>query len=124
MKFNEKIWRNTENNYNNENYTGAILDSIHCLSDLIRDKSELELDGVDLARQAFSLKNAKIKINKLQTKSDKNIQEGIQNLIVGIYQLVRNPRSHEKYTDTQEDADSIISMVSYLYGMINQKLLL
>ena len=38
----------------------------------------------------------------------------------GVYQAFRNPRSHEKVIDTQEDADSIIVFIDYLLRVIDQ----
>ena len=44
----------------------------------------------------------------------------MEQLLRGLYQAVRNPRSHDKYDDKQEDADAIILFVNYLLGIIDQ----
>src|SRR4029453_14671519 len=66
---------------------------------------------------AFGFKNDKpplIKINPLQTQTEKDIQRGLMQVLQGMYALVRNPRSHEKLDDSQETADSIIIFINYL----------
>ena len=119
-KIEERIWKMIQNSYEGRNYTGAILDAIYFLSDLVREKSGLENDGVSLIGQAFGGKSPKLKINKLQSESDKNIQAGITQILRGIYQAIRNPRSHEKYNDSMSNADSIILFVDYLTKIIDQ----
>lgn len=117
-KVNTSLWIAIKSNYTLENYTGAILDSIYYIAELIRDKSGLETDGVSLIGQAFGGNNPKIRVNKLQSETEKNIQKGICSILIGLFQSVRNPRSHEKYNDCQHDADAIILFINYLYTII------
>ena len=117
-KIDEFLWNSIQSSYSSRNYTASIIDAIFFLSNAIRERSGLESDGVALIGAAFGGKNPKLKVNKLQTESDWNIQKGIGQLLRGIYQGIRNPRSHEKYNDTQDDADSIIIFVNYLLKII------
>ncbi len=39
-----KLWDEIENNYKNEDYTGAITNAIYYLRDIIREKANLDLD--------------------------------------------------------------------------------
>ena len=118
-KISEHLWNEISSNYQSRNYTAAILESIYFLSNLIREKTGLEADGVSLAGQAFGGKNPKLKVNKLQTESDWNVQQGMEQILRGIYAAFRNPRSHEKYNDTQDEADSIIVFIDYLIKLID-----
>lgn len=115
----EKLWEMIEKNYENESYSSAILDSIHLLTETIRNKTGLEGDGGSLVGQAFGGENPKIQLSKLQTDSEKNIQKGIQEILRGVYTAIRNPRSHDKLNDSKEEADSIILFINYLLGIIN-----
>jgi len=119
-KISECLWGEVKSNYESRNFTGAILDSIYFLSELIREKTGLEADGVSLVGQAFGGKNPKLKITKLQTESECNVQLGIEQILRGVYQALRNPRSHEKYNDAQDDADSVIVFIDYLLKIIDQ----
>jgi len=115
-----ELWDVIEKNYHNENYTGAIDDAVFHIRDIIREKSTLENDGKDLINQAFSEKNPKIKLNKLRTKHEKNIQTGVRDSLLGIWGLIRNTRNHEKHDDTIEDAFSIILHINYLLKIIGK----
>jgi uncharacterized protein (TIGR02391 family) len=119
-KISQRLWGEVRSNYEGRNFTGAILDSIYFLSNLVRQKTGLEADGVSLAGQAFGGKNPKLKVNKLQTESEWNVQQGVEQIMRGVYHAFRNPRSHEKTSDTQEDADSIIVFIDYLLKVIDQ----
>ena len=70
----ERLWEFVKKNYNSENYSNAILDSIQFIGDLIREKSGLEGDGNTLIGIAFGGENPKIKLNNLQTETEKNIR--------------------------------------------------
>jgi len=119
-RLDSRLWQFIQNSYENRNFTAAIIDALHFLSDLIREKSGLESDGVALIGNAFGGKSPKLKVNKLQSDSDWNMQKGIEQILRGIYQSIRNPRSHRKYNDKPEDADAIILFINYLIGIIDQ----
>lgn len=119
----QELWEVIEKNYENESYSSAILDTIHLLTETIRNKTGLEGDGSSLIGQAFGGDNPKIQLNKLQTESEKNVQKGIQDILRGIFTAIRNPRSHDKHTDSKAEADAIIHFIDYLLRMIdNSKL--
>ena len=117
-KLAEPLWAAIETAYQSRNYTSAILDAIYYLGDFIREKTGLQSDGVLLVGQAFGGKSPKLRVNKLQTQSEWDIQKGTASLLTGLYQGIRNPRSHEKHPDTKEDADAIILFVDYLLRII------
>lgn len=115
-----ELWEAIQKNYDSENYTGAILDAVFRLTDTIRNKTGLEGDGVGLIGQAFGGDDPRIKLNKLQTDSEKDIQRGIQEILRGIYTGIRNPRSHDAMVDDKFSADSIIIFLNYLLKLIDQ----
>jgi len=116
----ERLWEYIKRNYNSESYTNAILDAIQFLGDLIREKSGLEGDGNSLIGQALGGTNPKIKINKLRSESEKNVQKGVQSLLHGVYSAFRNPRSHSKYHDNEEEAFEIIVFLNHLLKLIDK----
>src|ERR1017187_9139148 len=104
-----RLWAAVQTTYEAGNYTGAILDSIYFLSDLIRNKSGLDSDGNALVGAAFGGANPIIKVNPLQTDTDRDEQRGIEQLLRGVYTAIRNPRSHDKRSDSAEQADVIVA---------------
>lgn len=114
------LWESIRTSYEARNYTVAILDAIHCLSELIREHAGLEGDGVTLVGDAFGGKTPRLKVNRLQTESEQNVQRGIEALLRGIYQAIRNPRSHGRYADEEKDAVAIILFIDYLVRIVGQ----
>lgn len=115
-----RLWSAIESAYDGGNYTTAILEAMHFLGQLIRDRSGQEGDGQALVGAAFGGKNPVLKVNQLQTDSDWNMQHGVEQILRGLYQAVRNPRSHEKHTDTQENTEALILFINYLATLIDQ----
>lgn len=115
----ERLWTAIENPYQSGNYSGAVVDSVHFISELIRDRTGLDGDGQELVGKAFSGSSPLLKVNKLQTESERNVQKGIQFLLMGLYQGIRNPRSHGKHADSAEDADSLILFINFLLKIID-----
>ena len=89
-------------------------------SELIRNKSGLDSDGNTLIGSAFGGQNPIIKVNALHTESERDEQRGVEQLLRGIYTAIRNPRSHEKRTDSSETADVLIAFVGWLVGLIDK----
>jgi len=114
----EELWSVIESKYQNGDYTGVIQDCFVYLSEIIRDKSDIKGDGTDLINKAFSENNPRIKINRLETTSDVDEQKGMANILRGLYQFVRNPRSHTKYDDSLYDCNSIIFFIDLIIKKI------
>lgn len=113
-----ELWKAVKSTYEHQNYSGAILDAMYFLSELIRNKTGLEGDGAQLISNAFTGTNPKIKINMLQTDSDISAQKGMAEILRGMYLGIRNPRSHDRLNDTKHEADSIIYFINYLTSII------
>lgn len=114
-----ELWLAIKINYEKRNFTGAILDAFHYLSDLIRKKSGAEGDGSALIGSALGGATPKIKLNRLQSDSEWSVQKGMEQTLRGIYQAIRNPRSHEKISDTDEDAQIIIIFLGYIVRQLD-----
>jgi uncharacterized protein (TIGR02391 family) len=119
-KLDPRLWDALRETYQARNFTGAILDAMHFLSDLLRERTGLESDGVALVGEAFGGNSPKLKVNALQTDSERSVQKGLEQLLRGVYQAVRNPRSHGKVIDTEGDAQAIILFVNYLVKLVGQ----
>lgn len=114
------LWEAVRANYEKRNFTGAILDAFYFLSELLRNKSGTEGDGASLIGQALGGAAPKIKLNRLQTESEWNVQRGMEQLVRGLYQAIRNPRSHDKVSDSEDDAQTLIMFVGHLVKQIDQ----
>lgn len=115
----DDLWASIASAYESGHYTHAILEAVHHLSNVLRDKSGADGDGVALVGQALGGDAPKLRVNALQSETDRNIQKGIEQLLRGIYLAIRNPRSHDQFRDTQEDADAVIHFLNYVLHILN-----
>jgi len=114
------LWKAVESTYQNGNYAHSIVDAMHYLSDFLREKTGVEGDGASLVGQALGGDPPRLRVNKLQTDTEKSIQKGLEQLLRGLYMAVRNPRSHEQWEDSKETADSIIYFINHLLAILDK----
>lgn len=115
----EELWASISAAYEGERFTHAILEALHHLSNVLRDRAGVDGDGAALVGQALSGDQPRLKLNSLQTESEKNVQRGIEQILRGIYLGIRNPRSHEQSSDTKADADAIIHFIDFILRLLN-----
>lgn len=116
----QQLWFAISNSYEARGYTHAILDAMHYLSEIIREKSGLDGDGHSLVGAALGGQSPVLRVNKFQTESEKNIQKGLEQILRGMYQGIRNPRSHEQIEDSKDTADAIILFINYLLCILDE----
>lgn len=114
------LWQAVESTYVVKNYSQAILAAVHHLSTVLRERSGADGDGVKLVAQALGGDSPPIRLNKLQTETERNQQIGTLNMLNGIYQAIRNPRSHGQVVDDKETADAVIYFINYLLAQIEE----
>ncbi len=114
------LWDAISKQYESELYSNAIVEAIHYLSNVLRERANVDGDGASLVGQALGGDAPRLRINRFQTETEKNEQKGLEQILRGIYQGIRNPRSHEQFEDLQSTANSIILFIDYVLGIIGQ----
>lgn len=114
------LWEAISKHYESQIYSSAILEAIHLLSDTLRERANVDGDGMSLVGQALGGESPRLKINKFQTETERNEQKGLEQILRGIYQGVRNPRSHEQCEDSKETADAIIIFINYILEIVSK----
>jgi len=115
------IWEVIKDNYERGSYTTAINNLVHYINEVVQERSGLEnVDNTSLIEQAFFKRPPALKINKCQTKIEKDIQEGVGHLLKGACLAIRNPRSHKRYTDDKLTADRIILFYDYVMEFVRK----
>lgn len=115
----DSLWVAISNAYEVENYSHAILEATYHLSATLRERAGVDGDGATLVGQALGGDDPKLKLNALQTESERNAQKGFEQILRGIYLGIRNPRSHEQTTDDKDTADAIIHFLGYILRLLN-----
>ncbi len=115
-----RLWASVQKSFEDGDFAGSIRECFYFLSDLIRSKSGCESDGVALIGAAFGGANPVVKINPFQTETEQSEQRGMEQLLRGLYAAIRNPRSHEKRSDSVETAEAVITFIGLLISMIDK----
>jgi len=116
----QELWLAVSSTYDSENYSHAILDAMHYLSNLLREKSGTDGDGSQLVGKILGGDSPILRVNKFQTISEKDIQRGLEHILRGLYIGIRNPRSHEQLEDSKETADAVIYFINFLIGILDK----
>lgn len=120
----DELYSKYQDEYIAGNYTGAIKTAILYLTECIRERTDLDLDGDKLISQAFSVSSPYIRLNELKTETEKNEQIGTMMMLQGVYKAIRNPRNHDLKVDNRFTCDSIIILINYfIYLVKNGKLI-
>ena len=112
LKLHNDIVRVSKRAFESKLYAEAILNAYKEVIVRVREISGLrELDGVPLMEQAFSPRNPKIKLNNLQTPSERDEQAGFLSIFRGVALGIRNPKAHENIE--QEDPYKTLEYLSF-----------
>ena len=78
-------------------------------------------DGADLMRTVFSPKNPVLKLNKLESRSEENQQQGYMHIFEGTMMGIRNPRAHEHdIEDSPREAFEMLVIANHLMRMLRR----
>lgn len=82
--------------------TGHYADSVEAsfkeinvrVKEIVKEKTAEDLDGANLMKTVFSLKNPIIKLDNLESETGKSVQLGYMELFSGSMTGIRNPKAH------------------------------
>jgi uncharacterized protein (TIGR02391 family) len=114
-----QLWAAIEGPYDVGNYSHAVLEAVHVVTNVLREKAGVDGDGAVLVGQALGGDNPRIRLNSLETDTERNVQRGIEQILRGIYTAIRNPRSHNAVEDEKATADAVIYFLSYILGLLD-----
>ena len=80
----------------------AILEAFKAVNNEVKRVSDLVQDGQQLMATAFDEKNPVLRLNELQTQSEKDEQAGFKFLYMGAMSGIRNPKAHEQVPNPDE----------------------
>ncbi|HOO61749.1 MAG TPA: TIGR02391 family protein [Bacillota bacterium] len=122
-RIDKDLWNAIKDSYEKESYTNVITNAMMYINEVVQEKSGLEgLDNTKLMDNALLGKAPKLLVNKNQTQSEKDIQQGVGFILKGMCLSIRNPRSHERYNDTKKNADEIILFINYILSLLNKNI--
>jgi uncharacterized protein (TIGR02391 family) len=107
------------------NYFHAVLEATKSVAEKIRQRAGLTTDGLRLVDDAFALGKAGIPMlafNSLRTESERNEQNGMMNLMKGMFSAFRNPTAHApklQWEVDEQDAFDLLTLASLLHRRID-----
>ncbi len=121
IKLRENLWKAIQAHYERNDYTEAVRDAVFHMSEVLREKGSIEdKDGSKLVEVALLGSNPAILVNKNETTTEKDFQQGIGFAFKGIMQSVRNPLSHESFQYTQDEAEVLILYINFLLNQVDK----
>lgn len=102
-------------------YARAVEEAYKRINNTVKAKSGLSADGQDLMNQAFSLRKPVLKLNDLETDSQKDEQLGYMLSLGGCMTGIRNPRAHEhQLWDSPSVALEMLAWANHLMRIIDK----
>lgn len=99
----------------------SVLNAVIAVYDLIRQRTQSNLDGSALAGQAFGLDNGKLIFSEIDTDTGQNDQRGFLQIFQGVYTGVRNVKSHSLTHDLNpQKAAQYLVMLSLLARRVDE----
>lgn len=122
--FHAEIKRHGQSLFLQGQHFHAVFECCKAFDKYVREKSRLDLlSGSGLMAQAFSLEKGRLRLNTLQSQTERDEQEGLKHLCMGLVNAIRNPGGHEPELDrpmSREDALDVLSMISFLYRQVDK----
>ncbi len=88
---------------------------------LVLVQCDREIDGASLMTFAFSVQNPIIKLNELDTETDRNIQQGYMQIMAGAMTGIRNPKAHGNLNPNRNRTLHLITLASLLMYKIDER---
>ena len=95
LQLHKKVVEASRELFKDGHYRDAIYRAFVEVNNFVKRRAKSQLDGRKLMSTVFSPDNPIIKLNPLETQTDKDEQEGFMYLFMGAMQGIRNPKAHE-----------------------------
>lgn len=121
--FHDEIRKIIKSYYLKEYYTEAVFEAAKTYNKLVKEKSQMELGETKLMFQAWDLKTGTLKVNKCETETEMNVQNGLCHLSAGLMLAIRNPNAHEPahlWPTSKEDCLDILAFTSFLLRQLDK----
>ena len=108
--------------YLRKDYFDAVFEATKGLAERVREISGLNSDGNELFQSAFATKDPYIVLNMLATESEKNEYNGLKELLMSLFHLVRNPMAHTpkiNWKQNENEALDILTIISFAHKYLD-----
>lgn len=107
--------------YNDADYREAVLNAMLALTEAIREKSRRDGDGVALASAVFKPEMPILLFSDMTTTAERDDHEGFHKIMLGAFQGIRNPKSHQMHSDLNKiTAAQYLVFISLLVRRVDE----
>ena len=120
--FHDEVVKHAKHQFTDQHYFDAVDECCKAFGKHVAKKSKLDEHGSKLMSKALGDAGL-LKLNQQKTETEKNLQQGLMYMCMGLMIGIRNPIEHEPQSDhniNKQDALEILSFISYLYKQIDQ----
>ena len=120
--FHDEVVKHAKRQFTDQHYFDAVDECCKAFGKHVEKKSKLGDHGFNLMSKALGNAGS-LKLNQQKTETEKNLQQGLMYMCMGLMLGIRNPIEHEPqfdYSINRQDALEILSFISYLYKQIDQ----
>ena len=120
--FHDEVVKHAKRQFTDQHYFDAVDECCKAFGKHVEKKSKLDEHGFKLMSKALGDAGS-LKLNQQKTETEKNLQQGLMYMCMGLMLGIRNPIEHEPqfdYSINRQDALEILSFISYLYKQIDQ----
>jgi uncharacterized protein (TIGR02391 family) len=105
--------------YADGHYARAVEEGMKYVSEQVRRRTGLQINGTALMETAFGPKAPLLQLNDLKTQSDEDEQRGFMLIFSGSVAAIRNPRAHRHgHEDSPEVALELLGWANHLSRLI------
>lgn len=115
--FHPQVVRHSRTHFCRGAYFHAVFECCKAFDTAVRDNTMIAKSGQPLMSEAMH-SNGPLKLNSQQTQSEKDEQQGIMYLCMGLMNAVRNPQAHEpelNWPMSREDSLDVLALISFLF---------
>jgi uncharacterized protein (TIGR02391 family) len=96
LRLHPRIRKASESLFKTGHYAQAIFEAFKCIEVMVREKSRVnDKDGQALMADVFNENRPTLRLNQLQTTSEKDEQIGFKFIFMGAMTGIRNPKAHD-----------------------------
>ena len=107
--------------FRGSHFARAVEEAFKCLNNAVKEKSGLaDRDGSALMQAAFSAHSPILRLNDLESVSDRDEQRGYMDIFAGSMTGIRNPRAHDpELIDEPDVALELLVLANHLMRKLN-----
>ena len=119
---NEILHKATSKRFRDRQFADAVEAAFKCFANSVKEVSgHSERDGAVLMRHVFGAQSPLLKLNPLQSQSEKDEHNGYRDIFAGAMTGIRNPRAHEHETkDDPMVALELLTMANHLMRKLDR----